>query len=230
MQKIVIPLLLLLALLTSGCAGARAISFEPWSSPSQVKTDDDALFDISGLTVLRRSRWAEQPPITSRLDPMGVPSCVTIHHEGQPCSMLCASDVAYRLRCIRAHQIKSPQQGGLGAGDVGYHFLIDREGRTWEGRQLKYQGAHAGNSLANRHNIGICLLGNMNLQHPSVAQKESLRRLVVALMDKYDVNSACVYTHREVKERFGLPPTECPGRNLQAYVDILRSRFRVANR
>jgi hypothetical protein len=221
--------LLLVVIVSSGCSSGRAMSFETWS-PHQNLNREDKLFDVSGLTILRRNQWADAAPITSLLDPMGEPSCITVHHEGQPCSMLGESDVAYRLRCIREHQIKSPQRGGLGAGDIGYHFLIDREGRIWEGRQLIYQGAHAGNGEANRHNIGVCLLGDMNVQHPSTAQKESLRRLVVALMDKYDVNSGCVYTHREVKERFGLPATECPGHNLQGYVDLLRGRFRVANR
>ena len=178
----------------------------------------------------RRSEWANAGPIVSRLDPMGTPTRITVHHEGDYASPMSQSYVCGHLRAIRTQQIKTKANGGLEAGDIAYHFIIDASGSVWEGRSLQYQGAHAGNSEANRGNIGICLLGNFDAQPVPEAQKRALRGLLVSLMKRYNVPAGAVYTHREVKRHYGLPATECPGRNLQAYVDGLRSELRVASR
>jgi N-acetyl-anhydromuramyl-L-alanine amidase AmpD len=161
---------------------------------------------------------------------MGTPTCITVHHEGDYASPMSQSYVCGHLRAIRTQQVKDKASGGLGAGDIAYHFIIEPSGSVWEGRSLQYQGAHAGNALANHGNIGICLLGNFDTQPVPEAQKRALRSLLVTLMKRYNIPPSAVYTHREVKQHFGLPATDCPGRNLQAFMDGLRSELRVASR
>lgn len=57
--------------------------------------------------------------------------------------------------------------------DIGYHFVIPREGRFQKGRDLKYIGAHARGK--NKDSIGVCLIGNFHNYEPTESQlNESL--------------------------------------------------------
>ena len=95
-----------------------------------------------------------------------------------------------------------------GYGDIGYHFLIDPSGRVWEGRELRWQGAHASGDN-NIGNIGICLLGNFvrerNGQGPTSDQIRSMEQLVVSLMQRYRMRPSALYCHSDFKS------TACPG-------------------
>ena len=65
--------------------------------------------------------------------------------------------------------------------DIGYHYVIDRQGRIWEGRELSWKGAHAGNKQANENNVGIALIGNFeNVEPPAAAARRGRRAHHVA--------------------------------------------------
>jgi len=231
-------LLLGLIVVSMGCASAEPISFyhappdpvlpsrmaQTPVTPAAPRAVPVVLCDASDVKIQRRAAWADAQPMTHLLDPMGTPTRITVHHEGDFAGITSDAQVCGHLRAIRAHQIKSKSRGGLGAGDIAYTFVIDQKGHIWEGRPIQYQGAHAGNFHLNQGNIGICLLGDFNHQHVPWAQKESLRKLLSMLMRRYSIPSGRIYTHRELK------PTECPGKHLQAYMDDLRVKFRYANR
>lgn len=172
------------------------------------------------VTILPRSSWAFDQPIASRLEPMGRAYRLTIHHEGMGVETVESIDtVKGQLRKIEAAHKR------LGWGDVGYHYIIDVNGRVWEGRPIKYQGAHAGNGTVNKGNIGVVLLGNFDLQRPSAASLASLRSLTEFLMSEYSISVANIYTHNEIRLKFGLSATDCPGKNLQREVDAMRKRL-----
>ncbi len=173
----------------------------------------------------KRTDWATTAPIAGRLDPMGEVTRITVHHSGEVNELNSEADIVAHLRGIQTSQCRSKASGGLGAGDVAYHFIIDRNGEVWEGRSLRYQGAHAGNSTANRGNIGICVLGNFNVQYPSPHQQESLKELLERLMTSYNLDANNIYTHREIRAYYGLSATECPGRNLQSVTETVRQGF-----
>ena len=62
---------------------------------------------------------------------------------------------------------------GKGWSDIGYHYIIDRSGVVWQGRDItRWQGAHVKNR--NENNIGVMCLGNFMLQQPSAAQVAAL--------------------------------------------------------
>jgi len=179
---------------------------------------------VSAPQMLTRQQWGARSPMLGRLDPMGRVFRITIHHEGmERHNITRMSEVAERLRRTQISHMRGRGEGGLGAGDIGYHFCIDRAGRLWEGRLLKYQGAHAGNGSANRGNIGIELMGNFNEQQVGRSQLAALEELLVYLMSKYRIGPDRVYTHREIKALYGLGSTDCPGRNLQMLADQLRN-------
>jgi N-acetylmuramoyl-L-alanine amidase len=74
--------------------------------------------------------------------------------------------------------------------DVGYHFLIDRDGRVGDGRPLDQVGAHVAGR--NTGTIGIALFGGHGSastdrfeDHFTVAQDEALRSLIAELQRRF---------------------------------------------
>jgi len=54
---------------------------------------------------------------------------------------------------------KKVNVGGRGWRDIGYHYVIKRDGTTEKGRPDNVQGAHVGGH--NEDSLGICLVGGM---------------------------------------------------------------------
>lgn len=158
-----------------------------------------------------RRTWAKGSPNTAKLNPMLPPRWITVHHEGwRPFYGDEVDETRMRLEVVRSGH------HGRGWGDIGYHFVVDRAGRVWEGRQLKYQGAHV--EKCNEHNIGVMCLGNFMEQSPTPAQLRGLQKTVQALRTYYRIPGARVRSHRE----WPSAKTACPGTNLQVCMTALR--------
>lgn len=121
-----------------------------------------------------------------------------------------------------------------GFDELGYHFVIGNGTNSGDGqievgpRWTKQKwGAHD-NALDNRFNtngIGICLVGNFNVTHPTPRQLHSLVRLVVYLMEKYSISADHVLGHGETKD------TQCPGKFMNvAAIRLEASRLVQADR
>ena len=125
-----------------------------------------------------------------------------IHHSATPFGGAARFDRAHRER---------------GFDELGYHFVIGNGTDTADGqvevgprwRAQKY-GAHCRSpeDYYNEHGIGICLVGNFDLDQPTPAQTQSLNRLVKYLSRTYDIPVNRVYTHGGIT---GM--THCPGKN-----------------
>jgi len=112
-----------------------------------------------------------------------------------------------------------------GWDELGYHFVIgngtgSRDGEVEIGSRWEKQkhGAHCkvlGHPEYNDVGIGICLVGNFDVTHPSQAQMSSLARLVRFLANRYGIPRTSIYGHGQLK------PTDCPGRNFN-YNDLFR--------
>ncbi|MFO0826975.1 MAG: peptidoglycan recognition family protein [Phycisphaerales bacterium] len=181
----------------------------PPSGPAQPKPVV-ASKDVLPGGVIPRSRWAKSGPDLNDINPMLPVTSITIHHEGwDPFTTNDFDETASRIEHVRiAHR----NAKGGGYADIGYHFVVDREGRIWEGRSLKYQGAHVKNH--NEGNVGIMCLGNFEEQTPSAKQLAGLSKQVKTMMARYKVPVRRVYTHQE----WAGAQTLCPGRSLQAWV------------
>ncbi|MEM7231506.1 MAG: peptidoglycan recognition family protein [Planctomycetota bacterium] len=169
----------------------------------------------SNLTTFSRHKWNARPARGSKTA-MGRISRITIHHTAGP--NFWGHDrraVAEEIRKIqRFHQRQQRW------ADIGYHFLIDRTGAIWQGRELKFQGAHAKNQ--NPGNIGIALLGNYTRQDLTESQRRALRTFVATLMRRYNVSIGNVYTHGEIAGG----STACPGPKITRFVRELRYQLR----
>jgi N-acetyl-anhydromuramyl-L-alanine amidase AmpD len=107
-----------------------------------------------------------------------------------------------------------------GFADIGYHFVIDAEGRIYAGRDVSVRGAHTGGH--NTGTLGVVLLGNFETQTPTEAQLESLRRLGRTLRDTYAL------THLAGHRDFQPGVTVCPGQQLAARLPALAQTLDLA--
>ena len=100
--------------------------------------------------------------------------------------------------------------------DVGYHFMIYRDGSVHRGRPENQVGAHT--TGYNPHSIGICYIGgcaatkNAKGEYPpkdtrTPAQRAALVRLVAEMRKKYP--GATVHGHNEFANK------ACPSFNVQ---------------
>lgn len=195
-------------------APSRVASPLPRATTPEVTSPANSVASTSvaaALHALPRSSWAAKPPISARILPMNGVKSITCHHEGwTPVWFNDALTTRERMETIRASHIQR-----LHAGDIGYHFVIDRAGRLWEGRPLTFQGAHVKNH--NENNIGVMMLGNFDKQSPTTAQLMTLERTLGHLRRQYRVPLGRIYTHQE------LNPTACPGQNLQPRIASMRN-------
>jgi len=161
------------------------------------------------MTVIRRSAWNRTPPSLSRLKTAERYTRLTIHHAGAlPIRHTIASMVARDLNSILSAHMDHHY------GDIAYHLVVDYAGRVWEGRSLRYEGAHV--LSENDGNVGVMLLGNFERQRPSPAQLTVMGDLTELLRLQFGIRRSRVYGHRD------LSPSMCPGRNLYPYVSGLR--------
>jgi N-acetyl-anhydromuramyl-L-alanine amidase AmpD len=155
---------------------------------------------------------------------MAPPKRITVHHEGKEFYGSTLEDSLRQMRNIQEYH-----QRGKKWADIGYHYVIDRLGNIFEGRPLTIQGAHAGErnkrgETPNQANIGISLLGNFDSQQITPAQEKALRQLVSYLETTYGIPNSEVYTHNEIRQKFNVGATGCPGKHLSSVVvDIRRN-------
>jgi N-acetyl-anhydromuramyl-L-alanine amidase AmpD len=89
-----------------------------------------------------------------------------------------------------------------GYADVGYHYIVYRNGILAQGRDVNIIGAHA--SGHNAHSIGICYIGGMNAENTqpedtrTLRQKARLLSLLVDLRKLYP--NARIIGHRDLSE------------------------------
>lgn len=87
-----------------------------------------------------------------------------------------------------------------GYSDVGYHYIVYRNGILAQGRDVNIIGAHA--SGHNAHSIGICYIGGMNAENTrpedtrTLRQKARLLSLLVDLRKLYP--NARIIGHRDL--------------------------------
>lgn len=96
-----------------------------------------------------------------------------------------------------------------GWSQIGYHFVIKRDGEVEKGRPIEKQGAHTLGH--NRNSIGICLVGGKPRYNFRKVQMASLRNLVSGL--KRDHPSAKVHGHNEFADK------ECPTFDVRVWAE-----------
>lgn len=156
--------------------------------------------------IIERSGWGARPPRS--LTGKHTPNRFAIHHAVSPNNLSVSG--AERIRGFQDYHMD-----GHGWPDIGYHFLIDRDGKIYRGTAEDRIGAHVGGQ--NTGNIGISFLGQYQppsalgipAAEPTDEALKSAGKLIRYLADKYniDVKRSVVQGHRENPGQ----STSCPG-------------------
>lgn len=119
-----------------------------------------------------------------------------------------------RSSSAKVKEIRRWHVDGNGWSDVGYHFLIDRDGTVKKGRDIARNGAHTRGR--NRGTIGVCLIGGHGstsrdafLDNYTPQQEHALRKLVGGLTEKYSINKVSGHNDYAAKA--------CPGFDARAW-------------
>jgi N-acetylmuramoyl-L-alanine amidase len=114
---------------------------------------------------------------------------------------------------IGAKEIRLWHTRDNGWNDIGYHYVIKRDGTLEEGRKESVVGAHVGGH--NSDSLGICMVGGMNEAgkadcNYTYEQYDTLYCLIKSLRLKY--KDADVSGHRDWAAR------DCPVFDAKAFV------------
>ncbi len=182
---------------------------------SRTKTTDISLPTVLAPEILGRAIWGAR-----RIRPSGKPVTMTkpwrmtVHHAASPdIPPTAMADAAAQMRAYQKFH-----QDTRGWADIAYHYLIDGSGRIWQGREMKWEGAHAGNSKLNKGNIGVCLMGNFVKRDPTPSQKRALKQLLSWLCETHGIHPRFIYSHRSILKNTPKKSTLCPGAHLDAYL------------
>lgn len=167
----------------------------------------------AGPEVILREAWGAKPP----KEPFSAmaPYRFTQHHTaGRLPDGLEESLAEMRF-------LQDFHQNGRGWNDIGYHFIIDGEGRVFQGRPIDAQGAHV--LSANEGNVGISLMGSYHAPYwhqVTPAQLEAIKRLGAWLRDTLGVSPESYRGHRDYRG------TTCPGDAAYKHLPGIREALR----
>lgn len=149
---------------------------------------------------------------------------ITLHHSGSPQPLRPGESPVEKLRGLQAWGEKDKNWW-----DVPYHFLVDLEGRVYEGRDWRYMG-ETNTRYDPRGHLLISVLGNYDLQEPTPAQVVAVTELMAWAAAEFDVPPERIHGHGDLTD------TSCPGTHLRKYLDDgtfregVRARLQEAER
>lgn len=173
--------------------------------------------------VYSRAQWGADERLRTGTPTYGTVQGGVIHHTVNA-NDYARTDVPAIMRSIYAYHTQS-----RGWSDIGYNFLIDRFGQTWEGRYggiaRPVQGAQTLNY--NGVTFGTSAIGNFETTAPSQDLVDAYSRLYAwklglsgvaanGIVSLYGESHPAIVGHRDLGQ------TACPGKYLYARLDDIR--------
>lgn len=196
------PFLVLLLAIFVIAAAAQAQPQDTKSKPERPK-------------IITREEWGANKPVgegkTHKIE------FITVHHTGtnQRADVL----IGTKMRNLQAF---SQREDKLASGktkpawfDIPYHYYIATDGSIAEGREIKYVGDTNTEYDPTGHAL-VVVEGTFDIEQPTAAQVETLKRIVAWLAVKYKVPPANIKGHKDYAK------TACPGENLMKLLPELR--------
>jgi len=155
------------------------------------------------LRITGRAEWGSQPVIEDSLE--HAIRYITIHHGGVEVSP--DEDPHLYLQNL---QLWSRNEKNW--SDIPYHFLIDLQGRVYEGRPVCFPGDTNTDYDPSGHLL-ISIIGNYEVQEFTTDQYTVLVELLVHFCTIYQLDPAVIKAHRDYTQ------TACPGKNIYLYLE-----------
>jgi hypothetical protein len=182
--------------------GATRMSPSP-NAPIAPKPEVNAPVSSGSYTLVPRSAWTNDR-IKGNNNPMGKVLRITLHHTGEHAGLVGLPDVEVIRRIEKYHR----NERGWAA--IGYHYLVGKDGRVYEGRPVKYQGAHV--SSENENNLGISVMGDFNRSLPNAKQLAAVEAFLTDQRLRFNVAKRSIFGHRDLNK------SVCPGDALYAWL------------
>ncbi|MEO7458315.1 MAG: peptidoglycan recognition family protein [Gemmatimonadaceae bacterium] len=132
---------------------------------------------------------------------------VTLHHTGSPEPLRPEEDPVAKLRGLQSWGAAERNWW-----DVPYHFLMDLDGRIYEGRDYHFMGETNTAYDPGGHFL-ISIIGNYDKQEPTQAQLEAIADMMAWALKKFDLPMERIGGH------YNYADSGCPGKNLKKYLE-----------
>ena len=162
------------------------------------------------------SDWGGTPADPSKVHRHTI-THITLHHQGEPFKV--GTDPRQYLR-----NLQTWSRNTKGWPDIPYHYIIDLEGKVYEGRDIAYAG-DTNTEYDPRGHALIEVVGNFEEVEPNQAQLDAVVKVMAMLAQKYKVPVEHIASHRDHSNN-----TVCPGANLYRYVQSGYFKEQVALR
>jgi hypothetical protein len=143
---------------------------------------------------------------------------VTLHHTGSAEPLRVEDDPVAKLRGLQSWGAAERNWW-----DVPYHYLLDLDGRIYEGRDWHFMGETNTTYDPGGHFL-ISVIGNYERQEPTPAQLGAIADLMAWALDEFGLPLDRIGGH------YNYATTGCPGQHLRKYLEDGTFRRMVASR
>ncbi|MGW8553855.1 peptidoglycan recognition protein family protein [Streptomyces tubercidicus] len=227
----------------AGASGVLSLAIDTTDGPHRTVKVPSHPTRLRGVRYVSRPGWGADESKRYKDGKVNSPEkyyplqAITVHHTATPND---DPDPAATIRSIYEYHAVT-----LDWGDIGYHFLIDEDGKIYEGRYSGHDGTPAFNTDGdlvtafhtlgyNSGNIGIALLGTLAKKAPTSAAKKSLIRLIkaIARFKGLDPQAKITFVNpvdgkkkdvRTVSGHRNWLSTDCPGKTMYDLLTKVRA-------
>ena len=179
---------------------------------------------VAKPTIYTRAQWGADESLRRAAPSYGQVQFGFVHHTVSSNSYS-SGQVPAMIRGIYAYHVKAE-----GWSDIGYNFLIDRFGRTWEGRYGGMDKAVIGAQTLNYNSwsMGVSAIGNFDVAGVPQAMTNAFKRIFAWKLNLSGLPATGTvfandkYFQRVSGHRDGFQ-TACPGRYLYAKLAEIRA-------
>jgi hypothetical protein len=171
----------------------------------------------AGLVAIEVATIASLPPQIAASDSAGGASMrlriphrithVTLHHTGDSKPLRREDDPVTRLRGLQSWGASDRNWW-----DVPYHYLLDLDGRVFEGRDWHYMGETNTTYDPSGHFL-ISIIGNYDEQEPTPAQLASIADMMAWALQTFSLPLEAIGGHYQYAD------SGCPGKFLRRYLE-----------
>jgi SpoIID/LytB domain protein len=170
---------------------------------------------VSQPTIISRSSWGASSAGSCDSPIYGSTTRGAVIHHTAGTNTYTKAQSAAIVKATQAYHMKSRQWC-----DIGYNFLVDKYGQTFEGRAggvtKPVRAAHAGNLAVNEETMGVSLMGTFDKTTPTAAMETAVVNLVSWRFAQYKLPAKGTYslgglTLNRIAGHRNVVGTECPG-------------------
>ncbi len=179
---------LLCSLLILGCSSSKEFS---------VRSVEENIMSVV--------QWGGTPAVDSLAKKHSI-THITLHHQGEPFPK--GKDPIQYLQILQ--QWSRTTKNWI---DIPYHYIVDLDGKMYEGRSINYAGDTNTEYDPTGHAL-IEVVGNFEEVEPNQKQLDAIVNIMMWLALKYRVPVDSIRGHKDYSSK-----TVCPGKNLYRYLE-----------